>query len=137
MKDKLLVKNYVDVDIGKKSLECLRLFSSYRMERLKTSTHELNHFLKWIKPEDTVAFEAGNQAFRLVRLLKSRTKAQVLVLNPGDLAMIYRTLNKTTKKDTLELTRLVTRIYMDELPEIPFPSEHKENARRLYTEQTS
>ena len=75
------------------------------------------------------------QGVRLARLLKSRTKAEVVVLNPGDLAMIYGSLMNTGKENALKLTRLVAQIPRDEMPEISVPSGREEDARLLYAEQ--
>ncbi|EMN88852.1 hypothetical protein LEP1GSC108_1088 [Leptospira weilii str. UI 13098] len=46
--------------------------------------------------------------------LQNQYSTQVIVLNPGDLAMIYQSLKKTDKEDSLKIARLIQRYPKEE-----------------------
>jgi transposase len=130
------VKNIVGIDTGKKWLEVVRLNGDDKIERFKTrSNHDGEADLfRWLKSEDTVVLEAGNQAFRIAKRIR-KLGNEVIVLNPGDVATIYASLKKTDKEDALKLAKLVARHPREELPEVSIPTDEEEDARRLTTEQ--
>jgi len=135
--EKETTKNYVGIDVSKKMLEVVRLMEdSGKIEREKfsTTTDGLKDLLKWLMPEDMIALETGNQSFRLAKMLMLNG-FETVVLNAGDLAVIYRSLKKTDKEDALKLARLISRIPKEELPLVDVPSDEMEDARRLCTEQ--
>lgn len=131
------VNNFVGIDIGKRQLELIRATSNGRYHRFQTKTTREgeNQLLKWLKSEDVVLMEAGNQSFRIAKRIEREKGNEVIVLNPGDVAMIYRSLKKTDKEDSLKLAKLGQRNPREELPEVNIPTDEEENARRLSTEQ--
>ena len=131
------VNSYVGLDVGKKTIECCRLSGNGRVHRLSTKTTEtgLQKLVTWLKTNDLVALEAGNQAFRIAKFILSSIGCEVVVLNPGDIANIYNSLKKTDKEDALKLARLISRNPVEELPVVEIPSDEVEDARRLLSEQ--
>lgn len=132
-----LTKNYVGIDIGKKMLEIVRINTkSGKLERnqIKTNASGISELTKWLKLNDVIALEAGNQAFRIAKTLLLE-KFDVIVLNPGDIKTIYASLKKTDKEDSLKLARLIQRNPREELPEVSVPSDDIEDTRRLISEQ--
>lgn len=129
--------DYVGIDIGKKELVVRRITKSSTIEKLKCSTVNagVNQLLDWLKADDIIALEAGNQAFRIAKRIQKEGKGTVYVLNPGDLAMIYQSLKKTDSEDALKLARLISRIPVDELPVVRIPSDEIDHARRVLSEQ--
>lgn len=125
-------KNVVGIDISKSKVCAVRLMPDGRRERREFGTGERGQaaLLSWLGA-DTVALEAGNQAFRIARTIRAATACTVIVLNPGDLATIYASLKKTDKEDALKLARLVQRFDRAELPEVTVPDESEEDIRRL------
>jgi transposase len=130
------VNNFVGIDISKKGMEIIRISHNSKHERFRTGTTREGEYrlIGWLKPNDTVVLEAGNQTFRIAKRLKKRG-FDVIVLNPGDVKTIYASLRKTDKEDALKLARLAQRHPREELPEIMVPSDEEEDARRLTTEQ--
>ena len=130
-------KSYVGIDIGKRMLEICRLHQDGKIERFQCETDSsgLKKLLSWLRQEDIVSLEAGNQAFRITRFIIAELGIEVYALNPGDLANIYNSMRKTDKEDALKLARLIARNPIDELPVVPIPSEEIESARSLLTEQ--
>jgi transposase len=130
------VNNFVGVDISKKNMEVLR-FSEYgRHERFQSKTTKEGEMrlAHWLQPDDIVILEAGSQTFRIAKRLQKQG-FEAIVLNPGDVKMIYASLRKTDKEDALKLARLAHRNPREELPEVNVPSDIEEDARRLTTEQ--
>jgi len=132
-------KNYVGIDVHKKMLEVARLRDSAgKIERqtFTTGGEGITHLLEWLTPEDVIALETGNQSFRLAKTLILKG-FDAIVLNAGDLAVIYKSLKKTDREDALKLARLISRIPREELPLVEIPSDEMEDARRLSTEQAT
>ena len=130
------VNNFVGVDVSKKGLEVLRLSENERHERFRTKTNSdgEKRLYQWLKPNDVVILEAGNQTFRLAKRIR-KLGIEAIVLNPGDVKTIYASLRKTDKEDALKLARLAQRNPREELPEVAVPNDEEEDARRLTTEQ--
>lgn len=59
---------------------------------------------------------------------------EVVLLNPSQLVLIYRSLKKNDKEDALKLARLVQKYTNEELPKVELPTEHEENLRQILTE---
>lgn len=135
--DKMVnVKNYVGIDLGKKTHECVRINDDDSLTWFKGKIDkDIKSLLKWLKPNDVVAIEAGTQSFRIAKTIKAKTECEVLVLNPGDLQIIYKSLRKIDKDDALKLARMAKRFPKEELSVVSIPTDEEEDARRLSTEQ--
>ena len=92
-------ENVVGIDIGKTKLTAIRLLQDGRRQRKEFSSGAggCSGLLSWLNG-DLVALEAGNQAFRIARMIR-QAGCEVVVLNPGDLATIYNSLKKTDRED--------------------------------------
>jgi len=129
-------KNYVGIDLGKRKLDAIRIDHNGSFERRNFSTDMTgrNMLIKWLKPNDKVALETGNLAFLIAEMIQNK-KIEVYVLNAGQLQLIYNSLKKTDKEDSLKLARLVQRIPVEELPVVRIPDEYEKQARALLTNQ--
>lgn len=129
----------VGIDAGKRHMEVVRLFSDRReIERGNFPTNAVgrSRLGKWLKAADTVFIEASTGAFMLVKEIQRLVGCECVVLNPGELAIIYRSLKKTDKEDALKIARLGQRIPREELPVVPLPTDEEEDQRRLVSENT-
>ena len=59
--------------------------------------------LEEIQPEDLVIMEAGSSSFNLARFLMNSTEAEIIVLNPAQLRLIWDSQKKTDKADAMKL----------------------------------
>jgi len=136
MVDHADVKCFVGVDIGKKGMEVIRLTDAGIEKRFRTTTTAEGEMrlMNWLRTDDVVVMEAGNQTFRIAKRIRDRG-IDAIVLNPGDVRTIYASLRKTDKEDALKLARLAQRNPRKELPEVTVPGDEEEDARRLTTEQ--
>jgi transposase len=130
-------KNFVGIDTGKRMLEVVRLLENEKIQRtqFKTDLMSRMRLYGWLKKDDIVGIEAGNLAFLLVKEIKKEVGAEVIVLNPGDLRIIFDSLKKTDKNDCLNISRIIKRNPREELPEVRVPDEYEEEARRLISEE--
>jgi len=129
----------VGIDAGKRHMEVVRLYrGSEEIQRCNLSTNETgrNRLKKWLKANDTVLIEASSGTFLMAKEIKKEVGSDVIVLNPGDLAIIYKSLKKTDKEDALKLARLGLWIPREKLPEVPVPTDEEEDYRRLLSENT-
>jgi transposase len=80
---------------------------------------------------DKVCLEAGNLAFQMAYEIKERAGCEVVVLNPGKLPLIYGSMKKTDKEDSLKLARLIEMMKDELLPTVPLPSKKELQRRAL------
>lgn len=125
---------YVGIDLGKKRMAACRLGGTIERQSFNTDGQGERDLVNWLRSGDLVALEAGNQAFRIAKNLM-KAGFSVIVLNPGDVATIYKSMKKTDREDALKLARLISRIPVDELPTVAVPSDDIEDARRLLREE--
>lgn len=85
-------------------------------------------------PTDRVAIEVCSLAMVMAKELQKKVGCEVVLLNPSQIALIYRSLKKNDKEDALKLARLVQKYTNDELPKVELPTEHEENIRQILTE---
>jgi transposase len=130
---------YVGIDVGKATMVVRILQEEGEKIHVtrwhgKTDGKGRASLTKMLKTTDVVGIEAGEPGFTVAREIKERTGADVLVLNPGKLAVIYRSMRKTDAEDALKLARLVMRIPADELPVVAIPSADERRKRALVSE---
>jgi transposase len=90
-----------------------------------------------LRPSDRVAIECCSYAFYLVKVLTAKVGCRVLVLNAGDLAVIFKSVKKTDLEDAGKLAWLLSKASDDELPVVTPPSEKEEHRRALVSELSS
>jgi len=129
--------NFVGIDTGKRMMEIVRINGKNEIIRSqrKTDVTSRMNFYKWLLKDDIVGIEAGNLAFLLAKEIKREVGAEVIILNPGDLRIIFKSLKKADKNDCLNIARLIQRNPREELPEVRVPDEYEEEARRLVSEE--
>jgi transposase len=81
--------------------------------------------------EDRVAIECCALGFWLARELIARVGCDVLVLNAGQLAIIYKSTKKTDLNDAQKLAWVLKRLPREELPVVPLPSVEEEERRAM------
>jgi transposase len=128
---------YVGIDVGKTTI-VVRLLQDNGTKVIswsgKTDAKGREHLAKMLVKTDVVGIEAGEPGFTIAREIIERVGAKVLVLNPGRLAMIYKSLKKTDAEDALKLARLVMRFPECELPVVSIPDDEEREKRALVSE---
>lgn len=90
-----------------------------------------------LRASDRVAIECCAFAFYLTKVLTAKVGCRVLVLNAGDLAIIYKSVKKTDLEDAGKLAWLLAKMEDNELPVVTPPSEQEEHRRALVSELAS
>ena len=133
------VKRGVGIDVGKTTMEV----------RIGEDTDKGTKIIRWfgrtdargramlklmMRSGDVVGIEAGEPGFTIARELREIEGVKVLVLNPGNLAMIFKSHRKTDAEDALKLMRLVMRTPENELPVVQIPEEKERRQRAIVSE---
>ena len=131
------MKNFVGLDVGKKSIEAVRLYEGEKIQRFKCTTgpEGVASLLDWLDQTDHVSIEAGTLTFYLARKIQAH-HIKITVLNAAQLAVIYNSKKKTDKEDALKLARLLARNPVEELPVVKIPSPEEDENRSLVNERS-
>jgi transposase len=124
----------VGIDLAKRTME-VRFMSDSEKTRAwncKTDTIGRKNLYAQLTRNDVVGIEACSLA--IAREIKQKTEADVWVLNPGKLAIIYKSTKKTDSEDAIKIARLLLRYPKEELPIVPIPSEREEKERAIVKE---
>jgi len=103
----------------------------------KTDTGGIDRLCAKLQPHDRLGMECCAFAFRLAKILQERVHCKVLVLNPGELAIIYKSVKKTDLADAGKIAWLLNRHPDEELPTVTLPTEQEEHRRALVSELRS
>jgi transposase len=124
-------ERYVGIDLAKRTMEVCIVSDGAAIERhgFKTDAEGRELLCRLLRKGDTVALEVCAYATGLVRQLNREAGCKVVMLNPGQLQVIWKSAKKTDKEDALKLARLVQRFPEEELPVVPLISEEEEDTR--------
>ena len=133
MKEKKTETRHVGIDLGKRTYEMAIVDSKgkVKVSSGKTYVASRQSLYKKLKSSDKVALEAGNMAFMIAKEIEAIVGCKVFVLNPGSLAIIYKSMKKTDKEDALKLAHLIQDFQEERLPTVPVPSDKEMNRRKL------
>jgi len=123
-------QRYVGIDVGKRTMEVRFISHDSRVTAWngKTDSRGRAKLASLVNPGDTVGIEAGVLGFALAKQLRAK-QADVRMLNPGKLAVIYASTRKTDAEDALKLAQMVKRFEPHELPLVDTPTEEEEQDR--------
>ena len=122
---------YVGIDLGKKTYNVAIVGKGGKPAMSNGETFETGRqrLYKKLRRTDIVGLEAGNMAFIMAKEIEAAVGCRVYVLNPSHLPLIYGSMKKTDKEDSLKLARIIEYFPEDRLPLVPLPSD-KEIMRR-------
>ena len=129
-------KRFVGIDLGKRTYEIKIIESDGKVSGTNGLTNPAGRktLYKKLHCTDRVAIEVCSLAMVMAREIEKEVGCEVVLLNPSQIALIYRSLKKNDKEDALKLARLVQKYTNEELPKVELPSEHEENIRQILTE---
>lgn len=128
---------YVGIDLAKKTMEVRILAENGKVVLKwhgKTDPAGRKKLMKQLKSGDRVFIEACQLAFKIAREIMADTEAEVYILNPRKLHIIWKTVKKTDSEDAMKLARLGLRFPVEELPVVPLPTEEEERLREVVHE---
>ena len=123
---------FVGIDLGKRTYEAA-FVSKGAVTRSNGQTCAAGRrtLYRKLKPTDKVALEAGNMAFVIAKEIQATVGCQVYVLNPSNLALIYGSMKKTDKEDSLKLAHILEDFQEGRLPVVPVPSDQEMQRRKI------
>lgn len=132
-------RRYVGIDLAKRTMEVRILQDDHAAIawNQKTDQEGLERLAKKLTHSDLVAFEACGTAFPLARFLMKQVGCEVVVLNPGTLAMIWASTRKTDAEDAMKIAQFIQRHPREELPIVALPSQKEEDRRAMVSELES
>ena len=124
---------FVGIDLGKKSYQVAFVGKNGKvtMSNGKTYADGRQALYNKLGPCDKVAIEACSMGFTMAKEIQAAVGCRVYVLNPYRLAVIYASMKKTDKEDSLKLAHILEDFREERLPEVPVPSEKEMNRRKL------
>lgn len=129
-------KRFVGIDLGKRTYEMKIIGINGKVTGTNGQTNPSGRKLLYRKllVTDRVAIEVCSLGMVMAKEIQKEVGCEVVLLNPSQLVLIYRSLKKNDKEDALKLARLVQKYKNEELPKVELPTEHEENLRQILTE---
>jgi len=124
---------YVGIDLGKRTYEMAIVGKQGKVTFTngKTTIEGRQMLYKKLCSKDKVALEAGNLAFIMAKEIEAIVGCQVYVLNPYQLVIIYKSMKKTDKEDSLKLAHILEDTREERLPTVAVPSDEEMRRRKL------
>lgn len=129
-------KRFVGIDLGKRTYEMKIIGINGKVTGTNGQTNPSGRKLLYRKllATDRVAIEVCSLGMVMAKEIQKEVGCEVVLLNPSQLVLIYRSLKKNDKEDALKLARLVQKYTNEELPKVELPTEHEETLRQILTE---
>ena len=130
---KKTLTRYVGIDLGKRTYEVAFVGKGGKVTRSngKTFPDARQSLYRKLRSGDKVALEAGNMAFIMAKEIEKAVGCQVYVLNPSQLALVYASMKKTDKEDSLKLAHILEDCREERLPLVPVPSDREIGRRKI------
>jgi transposase len=122
---------YVGIDLAKRSMEVCAVDEEGKIERrsLKTDAKGQQTLCAFLRKGDEVGMEVCAYANRLTRTIKKQVGCEVRLLNPGGLAMVWKSRKKTDREDALKIGKYLRDTPEEEMVEVPLLSGEEEAFR--------
>lgn len=128
------------LDLSKKPFKGCCLDSESSFEKHRAIQGQMNSagqlkFISQLTDRDWVAIEGGSSSSNFALSIMENSKAQVFMLNPGKLHIIFRTSCKTDSKDAVKIAEILRDMHPSKWPLIPVPTRQEIEERSLVNEQ--
>jgi transposase len=124
---------YVGIDLGKRTytMAVVGKNGKVTMSNGKTTAEGRQGLYRKLEGSDKVALEAGNLAFIMAKEIEAVAGCRVYVLNPSHVPLIYQTMKKTDKEDSLKLAHILEDYRQERLPLVPIPGDEEMRRRKM------
>lgn len=129
-------RRFVGIDLGKRTWDMCVIDEegSVSFSNGKTDYAGRQKLYRQLLPTDRVGIEVCSLAMKMSYEMSEQVECEVVPLHAGKLAVIYASLKKTDKEDSLKIARLVRTHENEELPVVTIPTEKEMMLRMLVTE---
>jgi transposase len=123
----------VGIDLGKRTYEMAVVGKGGKvtLSNGRTTIAGRQALYKKLRRQDKVALEACSLAFTMAKEIEAAAGCQVYVLNPYQLPIIYQSMKKTDKEDSLKLAHILEDTREERLPLVAVPSDKEMYRRKL------
>jgi transposase len=133
---RLTATRIIGLDLSKKTLVGCSLSTEDGFQKKRHFSGLMNekgraHLAATIGKGDAVFMEGGSSSFTLARYLMNHTEADVFVLNPMQLHIIFESMCKTDKQDAAKLARYARDAHPENWCLIPIPTEQESAERSI------
>jgi transposase len=135
-------KRIFGLDLSKKTLKACRLDEDSGFEKQfifdeKMTDEGRCHFASRLCKGDYVAMEGGSSTSFLARFLMENTEAEIFVLNPCKLHIIFESACKTDKQDCIKIAKYIRDTNPSNWCLIPVPTYEETSMRSLINSHIS
>lgn len=133
---KMEANRIIGLDLSKKTFLGCQLeknddFVKHKIFDGKMDEAGRQKLVKRLKPGDYVVLEGGTSSAYLARYILKHSKADVFMLNPCKLHIIFETAVKTDKQDAVKLAKYIRDFNPENWCLIPIPSEEESSERSV------
>lgn len=134
--NELTASRIIGMDLSKKTLVGCILSNEDGFQKKRFFNGEMNPGGRTVLASkmtegDAVFMEGGSSSFTLARYLKNNTEADVFVLNPMQLHIIFESMCKTDKQDAAKLAKYGRDAHPENWCLIPIPTEQESAERSI------
>lgn len=134
--NELTASRIIGMDLSKKTLVGCILSNEDGFQKKRFFNGEMNPGGRTVLASkmtegDAVFMEGGSSSFTLARYLKNNTEADVFVLNPMQLHIIFESMCKTDKQDAAKLAKYGRDTHPENWCLIPIPTEQESAERSI------
>lgn len=130
----------IGLDLSKKTFQgCILLKKEqyakpHRISGMMSEEGRLK-FISTLTANDWVGIEGGTSSSTFARAILNNSRANVYMLNPGKLHIIFQSMCKTDKKDAVLIANYLRDCHPSQWVLIPIPTEEESAMRSLVTNQ--
>lgn len=135
-------KRIFGLDLSKKTLKACRLDEDSGFEKQNIFDEKMtddgrHHLASRLRKGDYVAMEGGSSTSFLARYLMENTEAEIFVLNPCKLHIIFESACKTDKQDCIKIAKYIRDTNPSNWCLIPVPTYEETSLRSLINSHIS
>lgn len=133
-------KRIFGIDLSKRTFQGCILYQEQEYAKAHHINGEMTpegreKFIATLEEGDWVAIEGGTSSATFARAILKNSKAQVFMLNPGKLQIVFRSSCKTDKKDAVLLAEYLRDTHPLKWVLIPIPTDEESERRALVNNQ--
>ena len=126
----------LSLDVAKKSYKCCVLTAEGNFQDRRLFSGEMgpegrSAFISSLNESDLVVLEGGASSFNFARDVKENSNAEVIVLNPAKLHIIFQSQCKTDKQDAVKIAYYIRDTNRENWATIEVPSKEESDMRSI------
>jgi len=128
----------IGIDLAKRSYQAKMVELQTGKEKTwdgTTDSRGIETLIRRLQAGDRIGIECCSHAMTLVRIITARVEVEMILLNAGQLHVIWNSIKKTDLVDAAKIALLLQRFHVSELPVVRMPSPEEEEQRSMMSAQ--